>query len=82
MEETLLHIELLENEQMNFKMKGDPVMICKMVANVMKSRQDIAAVFLIAVIDYLDNKDFSKEQIVKMIDRSINTKRKGAGYGG
>jgi hypothetical protein len=67
MERCLLHIEELPGDQMNLKMKGDPAMLAKMVANVMKHRQDIAAALIAPVIEYCRNEGFDCGQLKDMV---------------
>jgi len=43
----LLHMELDESHtKFNLKLKGDPVIVCGMIANAMDEKQDIAGVML------------------------------------
>lgn len=48
----LLHIELLPGDQMNFKIKGDPIVVAKMISTVMRHKQEIAAAIIAPVIEY------------------------------
>jgi hypothetical protein len=67
MDKCLLHIEQLPGEQMNLKMKGDPATLAKMIANVMKYRQDIAAAFIACVIEYSAKEGFDCGELKKMV---------------
>lgn len=52
MDSPLLHVELFPNDKMNFKIKGDPVLVAKMVRTAMQHSQEIAAAMIACVVDY------------------------------
>ena len=67
MDNPLLHVEMLPGEQMNFKIKGDPVIVCSMIATAMDARQDIAATMIAAVMDWADRHNIPRDQLGTMI---------------
>ncbi len=66
-ETPLLHIELLPGDQMNFKIKGDPVIVCKMIRTAMDANQEIAAAMIAAVCDWADANKIPRDQIGKLV---------------
>lgn len=67
MSNSLLHVELLPNEEMNLKLIGDPVIVCKMIANAMDARQEIAAAMIAAVMFYADNNEIPRNELGNMV---------------
>lgn len=63
----LLHIEMITDHQMNFKIQGDTVIVCKMICNAMLNRQDIAAAMIAAVMDWADRQGIPRDQLGNMI---------------
>jgi hypothetical protein len=64
---SLLHIEQLPGEAMNFKIKGDPVLVSKMIATAMYNRTDIAATMIAAVIAWADGNNIPRQKLSEMI---------------
>jgi len=63
----LLHVEMTGEKEMNFKIEGDPVIVCKMICNAMKAKQDIAAAMIAAVIQFADQSGIPREAIGSMV---------------
>jgi hypothetical protein len=63
----LLHVEMLPGEQMNFRISGDPVIVCKMIRTAMDAKQEIAAAMIAAVCDYADANGIPRDQIGNMV---------------
>jgi hypothetical protein len=64
---SLLHIEQKPGEQMNLKLKGDPVMIAKMVSTAMRYNQEICAMMIAPVIEWCTENDVDCGELKEMI---------------
>ncbi len=67
MERCLLHIERLPGDQMNFQIHGDPATLAKMISNVMRLRQDIAAAFIACVIEFAKKEGYDCGDLGDMV---------------
>lgn len=71
MDETLLHIELLPfpsaKRNCNIKLKGDPVIVTKMIATAMDARTDIAAAMIAAVMLWADQNSIPHDKLGEMV---------------
>jgi len=63
----LLHVEMTSPKEMNIKLQGDPVIVCKMICNAMNTKPDIAAAMIAAVIQYADQNGIPREAIGNMV---------------
>ncbi|MEO5681440.1 MAG: hypothetical protein ABIQ88_02300 [Chitinophagaceae bacterium] len=63
----LLHIELLPDNSMNFKIKGNPVTVCNMIANAMDTDQEIAAAMIAGVMAWADKNHIPRDQLGTMV---------------
>lgn len=74
MTETILHVEFLEGkavgghaDSMNIKMVGDPVLLSKMIATAMDSRQDICAAMIAGVLSWCKENNINPDDLKKMV---------------
>lgn len=63
----LLHVEMLQEDQMNFKIQGDPVIVVKMITKAMQQKQDIAATMIAAVCQFADEAGIPRKEIGNMV---------------
>lgn len=62
-----LHLFLRGGEkEMRIVIKGDPKVITKMIRTAMQARQDIAAAFIVAVVDYATQEGFDSGDLGTM----------------
>lgn len=47
--------------------KGDPVLLTKMIRTAMQSRQDVAAAFIASVVDYAKEEGFDCGELSQMV---------------
>jgi hypothetical protein len=52
---------------LRIRINGDPLLICKMLRTAMQSRQDIAAAFIAAVVDYAQQEGFWAGDLENMV---------------
>lgn len=62
-----LHIELIKEDQMNIKLQGDPVIVAKMIATAMDSRQDIAAAMIAGVMAWCKGNNINPDNLKNMV---------------
>lgn len=56
----------IENGQLRLQIKGDPVDLAKMIRTGMEARQDIAAMFIVSVVEYAKTQGFDSGDLSKM----------------
>lgn len=54
-------------DEMRFQMKGDTVLLCKAIRTIMQERQEFAAAFMAAVIDYCNEEGIDCGQLKHMV---------------
>jgi hypothetical protein len=64
---SLLHIEQKPGEQMNLKLKGDPVMVAKMVSTAMRYSTEICAAMIAPVVEWCIENNIDCGDLKEMI---------------
>lgn len=67
MDTPLLHIEEKPGKIMHFQLKGNPVILCKLIAQAMEQNQEIAAAMIAAVMAWADKNDIPRDQLGSMV---------------
>jgi len=68
MNETKLVIEMKSDDgQMHIVIKGDPIILTKMIATAMQARQDIAAAMIASVVDFCQREGFDCGDMSRMV---------------
>jgi len=65
--ENILHVELVQLTQMRIILKGDPVLISKMISTAMDSRQDICAAMIAGVCAWFEKNNMPISEIGNMV---------------
>jgi len=64
----LLHMELdATHTQFNLKLKGDPVIVSKMIMKGMETKQDICAAFIAAVVFWCKENNIDPGELKNMV---------------
>lgn len=63
----LLHIEMMPNNEINVKAKGQQDDVCNMIENVMNNRKDVAAVLITSVVQWADNNKILHHRLGQMV---------------
>ena len=63
----LLHAEMIGEDNMNFKLQGDPVIVSKMIRNAMEAKQDICAAMIAAVMSWAKDHNIEPQQLAEMV---------------
>lgn len=67
-EPPLLHLELDESHnQFNLILKGDPVIVTKMILQGMDAKQDICAAFIAAVVHWCQDNNVDPGELKNMV---------------
>lgn len=61
----LLHIENMQDDTLNFKLKGDRLEVAKMIRCVLDARPDVLVVFASAVLDYFKEHDIQPDTFLR-----------------
>lgn len=56
-----------DDDEMRFQMKGDTLLLCKAIRTIMQNRQEFAAAFMAAVIDYCNQEGIDCGELKYMV---------------
>lgn len=66
MRKAYLNIWLEPNNEMRIQLVGDPVDLAKMIRTSMAARQDIAAMFIVSVVEFAKEQGYDSGDLGKM----------------